>query len=381
MIKQSVKLLVLIMGFITLVIASCSSGKNALENGDYDKAVITAISRLKNNPNKQKAVYILQKGYDYALNRHLDRIGDIKQSNDIFKWERIITEYEQINYLANAIRDCPACLEAVPNTEKYIPELNDAKFAAAEARYNNGLNLLKQNNRLAAKQAYFDFERADRLFPAFKNVQNMLDSAYFAAVLRVVVEPVQVNSRFFKLSNEYFQNKIYEFMKNYETRSFVQFFTPDQASNSNLRFDHVITLSFDDFVVGQTYIKERIEDIKRDSIKIGETRDSLKRPIYTTAKGKLTTFEKSITSTGLLDFQIKDMNGVVITQEKMPGTFVWLDTWGNFRGDERALTEQDKALLNRRESIPPAPQDLFIEFTKPIYGQLISKVRNFYSRY
>ena len=84
-------------------------------------------------------------------------------------------------------------------------------------------------------------------------------------------------------------------MKNYETRSFVQFFTPDQASNSNLRFDHVITLSFDDFVVGQTYIKERIEDIKRDSIKIGETRDSLKRPIYTTAKGKLTTFEKSIT--------------------------------------------------------------------------------------
>ena len=161
----------------------------------------------------------------------------------------------------------------------------------------------------------------------------------------------------------------------------MQFFTPNQASNSNLRFDHVITLSFDDFVVGQTYIKERIEDIKRDSIKTGETRDSLKRPIYTTAKGKLTTFEKSITSTGLLDFQIKDMNGVVITQEKMPGTFVWLDTWGNFRGDERALTEQDKALLNRRESIPPAPQDLFIEFTKPIYGQLISKVRNFYSRY
>jgi hypothetical protein len=83
----------------------------------------------------------------------------------------------------------------------------------------------------------------------------------------------------------------------------------------------------------------------------------------------------------LLDFQIKDMNGVVISQEKMPGTFVWLDTWGIYRGDERALTEQDKVLLNRRESIPPPPQDLFIEFTKPIYSQLISKVRNFYSRY
>jgi hypothetical protein len=378
---KSVKFHALLIGLVTLVIASCSSGKKALQNGDYDKAVFTAINRLKNNPNKQKAVFTLAKGYDYALNRHLERINDIKLTNDIFKWERIVTEYQQINYLANAIRNCPACIDAVPDTEKYIAEVSDAKYFAAEARYNNGQKLLSQNNRLAAKQAYFDFEKAEQLYPDFKNAQSMIDSAYFAAVIRVVVEPVQVNSRFFKLSNEYFQNKIYEFMKNYETRSFVQFFTPDQALDSKLRFDHVITLSFDDFVVGQTYVKERIEDITRDSIKTDETRDSLKRPIYTTAKGKLTTFEKSITSTGLLDFQIKDMNGVVITQEKMPGTFVWLDTWGGFRGDERALTEQDKALLNRRESYPPPPQDMFIEFTKPIYSQLISKVRNFYSRY
>jgi hypothetical protein len=377
---KSVKFHALLIGLVTLVIASCSSGKKALQNGDYDKAVFTAINRLKNNPNKQKAVFTLAKGYDYALNRHLERINDIKLTNDIFKWERIVTEYQQINYLANAIRNCPACIDAVPDTEKYIAEVSDAKYFAAEARYNNGQKLLSQNNRLAAKQAYFDFEKAEQLYPDFKNAQSMIDSAYFAAVIRVVVEPVQVNSRFFKLSNEYFQNKIYEFMKNYETRSFVQFFTPDQALDSKLRFDHVITLSFDDFVVGQTYVKERIEDITRDSIKTDETRDSLKRPIYTTAKGKLTTFEKSITSTGLLDFQIKDMNGVVITQEKMPGTFVWLDTWGGFRGDERALTEQDKALLNRRESYPPPPQDMFIEFTKPIYSQLISKVRNFYSR-
>jgi hypothetical protein len=378
---KSVKFHALLIGLVTLVIASCSSGKKALQNGDYDKAVFTAINRLKNNPNKQKAVFTLAKGYDYALNRHLERINDIKLTNDIFKWERIVTEYQQINYLANAIRNCPACIDAVPDTEKYIAEVSDAKYFAAEARYNNGQKLLSQNNRLAAKQAYFDFEKAEQLYPDFKNAQSMIDSAYFAAVIRVVVEPVQVNSRFFKLSNEYFQNKIYEFMKNYETRSFVQFFTPDQALDSKLRFDHVITLSFDDFVVGQTYVKERIEDITRDSIKTDETRDSLKRPIYTTAKGKLTTFEKSITSTGLLDFQIKDMNGVVITQEKMPGTFVWLDTWGGFRGDERALTEQDKALLNRRESYPPPPQDMFIEFTKPIYSQLISKVRIFYSRY
>jgi hypothetical protein len=128
-------------------------------------------------------------------------------------------------------------------------------------------------------------------------------------------------------------------------------------------------------------VKERIEDIKKDSIKTGVTRDSTKRPVYTTATGKLTTFEKTIISSGILDFQIREMNGKIITHEKMPGTFVWTDIWGSYRGDERALTDNDKILLNRRETYPPAPQDLFLEFTKPIFDQVTYKVRNFYSRY
>lgn len=372
---------VLLIGLITLVLVSCSSGQKALQNGDYDKAVYTAINRLKSNPNKEKAVETLNKGYHYALNRHLNRIKDIKQTEDIFRWERIITEYQNINYLANAIADCPVCMEAVPEPEKFIAELSDAKYFAAEARYDHGKQLLAKNNRLAAKDAYFDFERAEQLYPNFKNAQEMMDTAYLAAVLRVLVEPVLVNSRIYKLSNQYFQDKIYEFMRNYETRSFVKFYTPEEAMVSKFKFDQVLSLNFDDFVVGQTYVKERIENIKKDSIKIGVTRDSLKKPIYATATGKLTTFEKTVTSSGLLDFQIREMNGKIIAHEKMPGTFIWEDTWGVFRGDERALTNDDKVLLRRRETIPPAPQDLFVEFTKPIYDQLTNKVKRFYASY
>ncbi len=372
---------VLLMGLITSILVSCSSGKKALQKGDYDKAVYIAINRLKSNPNKSKAKLTLSNGYKYALERHLSRINDIKLTDDIFKWEQVVNEYQNINYLANAITDCPVCMDAVPNPEKYIAETSDAKYFAAEARYNDGKKLLAKNNRTAAKGAYFDFEKAEQLYPDFKDAQSMMDSAYFAALIRVVVEPVLVNSRIYKLSNDYFQDKIYEFMKHYETKSFVKFYTPDEARVSKFKFDQVLSLNFDDFIVGQTYVKERIEDIKRDSIKTGVTRDSTKRPIYTTATGKLTTFEKTITSSGLLDFQIRDMNGVIITHEKMPGTFVWRDSWGSYRGDERALTDSDKRLLNRRETYPPAPQDLFIEFTKPIFDQLTYKVRDFYSRY
>jgi regulator of RNase E activity RraB len=151
---------------------------------------------------------------------------------------------------------------------------------------------------------------------------------------------------------------------------------------AKVKFDQVLQLNFDDFIVGQTYVKEKIEDIKRENVKIGETRDSARKAIYGTVTGKLTTFEKTITSTGLLDFQIIDLvTNKVINHEKMPGTDVWVDTWGTYRGDERALTDNDKALLNRKESRPPAPQDLFLAFTNPIYNQLTQKVNSFYNRY
>lgn len=370
------------IALIVLMINACSSGKKSLQSGDYDRAVYTAINRLKSNPTKAKAIETLRKGYDFALNRHLSRISDFKLTDDAFKWERIITEYEAINSLAYAIGDCPVCLSVIPNAQKYIEEVGDAKYFAAEARYTAGTKLLEKKNRADARDAYYNFKKANQFYPDFKDAKEKMDDAYWAAVIRVRVEPVKVNSRLYKLSNEYFQDKINEYLKDYESRSFIRFYTPQEAMMAKVKFDQVLELYFDDFIVGQTYVKEKIQDIKRENVKIGETRDSARKAVYGTVTGKLTTFEKTITSTGLLDFQIIDLaTNKVINHEKIPGTYVWADTWGTYRGDERALTDNDKALINRKESRPPAPQDLFLAFTKPIYSQLTQKVSNFYKRY
>lgn len=370
------------IGITILIFNSCSSGKKSLQSGDYDRAVYVAVNRLKSKPTKRKAIETLKAGYNYALDRHLDRINDLKLSDDIFKWEQIVAEYDAINGLAYTIGDCPACLAVIPDAPKYIAEVTDAKYFAAEARYNNGVKLLAKKNRASARDAYYNFEKAEQLYPDFKDAKTLMDNAYWEAVIRVRVETVQVNSRLYKLSNEYFQDKINEYLKNFESKSFVRFYSPKEAMLVKVKFDQVLQLDFDDFVVGQTYIKERIEEIKRENVKIGETRDSVPKAVYGTVRGKLTTFEKTITSSGLLDFKIIDLaTNKIINREKMPGTYIWADTWGTYRGDERALTDKDKALLNRRESRPSAPQDLFLAFTKPIYEQLTQRISAFYRRY
>lgn len=362
-----------------IIIFSCSSGKKSLERGDYDRAVYQAVNRLQKDPDNPKALRTLREAYTYARGEHLTRVRDISISADMYRWENVIREYEGLNNLIEAVRRCPACRQVISTEDRYVTQLNEARLKAAEVRYTEGIRLLNEKNRASARQAYENFERVEQLYPGFKDAKQKIEDAYWAAVLKVVVEPVIVGRGQYELTNEYFQNKIFEYLQSYERRSFIKFYTPKEVRNTKFVPDQVLTLSFDDFVVGQTFMKEKEVEVKKDSVIVGKVED---KNVYGTVKANFITFEKNITSTGLLDFRVMDWQTKnIITQEKMPGTFVWRDEWATFKGDERALNDVQKKLTKLKESPNPNPQFLFVEFTKPIYGQLTSKIQDFYRRY
>ncbi|MDQ3291204.1 MAG: hypothetical protein M3Q05_07935 [Bacteroidota bacterium] len=368
-----------LMYSLLFLIYACSSGKQSFEKGDYDKAVYQAVNRLQKDPNNKKALTTLQQAYRYAREDHQNRIKDALNSSEVFHWEKVIQEYESLNSLIESVRRCPSCRQVIRTEDKFQVQLESAKEKAAEVRYNLGVKLLKENNRNSAKEAYQHFERADQFIPDYKDVKQKLNSAYLAALLKVVVEPVEIEKGIYQLSNEYFQNKIFEYLQHYEEKSFIKFYTPQEAKSNTLVPDHVLSLSFDDFVVGQTYLKEKEQEVSRDSVKTGTVEG---KDVYGTVKAKYITFEKTISSSGLLDFRVMDWKSKnVLTQEKMPGTFVWRDEWATYKGDERALSKEQKRKAKRRESPNPAPQFLFVEFTKPIYNQLTSKIESFYRKY
>lgn len=366
--------------FATLLFAACTTGKNALDKGNYDVSVFKAIDRLKSSPNNEEARYVLQVAYDLAIKDHLRRIDEAKVSTNGFKWENILSHYQKINQLSDEVNSSPAALSLINNPKKYLTEVEDSKYNAAAERYNLGVNQLDENNNVSAKNAYYNFEKAQYFYPNFKDVKTKLNEAYWAAVVKVVVQPVEVNSNYYKLSNQYFQDQISQFMANYQQNKFVIFYSEQQATKQKIVPNQVLRLSFDDFVVGQTYVKEKVEKLKKDSVVISETRANGK--VYGTVFATLSIFDKTVASSGLLDFTITDwQTGKIIKRKKLPGTFIWQDQWASYRGDERALTRQDLAMTKRREILPPAPATLFVEFTKPIYAQLVDEVNSFYSRY
>ncbi|RDC54451.1 hypothetical protein DU508_22090 [Pedobacter chinensis] len=363
-----------------IIIGGCTTGKNALQKGDYDASVAKAVSRLQNSPKNSEAMQVLKTAYDLALQDHLRKINEAKMSNNLFRWESIMYDYQKINQLADDINSCPACLALVPNPSKYIKEVAESKLNAAAARYESGMGYLNSNNRLSAKKAYYEFEKVQNLQPNYKDVKAKMEDAYWAAVTKVVVQPIMLNRSPYKLSADYFQQQIDQFISSYARNKFVIFYGEEQATKQKIVPDQVLSLNFDDFVVGQTYVKERVEKLKRDSVIVGETRD--RKPVYGTVKATLSIFEKNISSSGLLDMSIMDWQSKkIVRQQKFPGTYVWRDSWASFNGDERALDKNQLAMTRRKEVLPPPPDALFLEFTKPIYTQLVDNISYFYNNY
>ena len=365
--------------YLSILIVGCTTGKNALQKGDYDAAVSKAVDRLRSSPQNKEAMQVLPEAFDLAIKTHLRKIDEAKVSADALKWENIMYRYQKINQLSDEVNACPSCLNLVPNPPKYVKEFEDSRYRAAEARYLLGERSLRENNRQSAKVAYQHFVKAQSLYPSLRGVKEKIDDAYWAAVLKVVVQPAIINSNTYRLSNQYFQEQIANYLATYKGNTFVRFYSEEEAATQKIRPDQLVELHFDDFIVGQTYVKERVEKLQRDSVVIGENR---RGKIYGTVKATYSVFEKQVSSSGLLNFAVVDLStNKLLRNQKIAGTYVWKDYWASFRGDERALDRQQLALTRKREVMPPPPGNLFVEFTKPIYAQLVDHITSFYSRY
>jgi hypothetical protein len=123
--------------------------------------------------------------------------------------------------------------------------------------------------------------------------------------------------------------------------------------------------------------------MSRDSVKTGEaTVNGKKVPVYDKVTATIIKSRKVVRSRGLLSMEIFDyQTNKTLSREEIPGEFTWVNEWASFNGDERALTTSELNMTRNREQLPPPPQQLFIEFSKPIYDQVTSRIRRFYDKY
>ena len=383
---KSPKNLLILWLLTAVVFVSCNSGKKLYEQGNYYEAVMRSVERLRKSPNNKAAREALSNAYPMAVQTFKDDIQNQKQGRNAFRFTNEAYTYQKLNAMYESIQRSPAAQQVIPTPAKYYTALEDVKPLAAEEQYNAGSQQLSMGTRENAKQAYQYFVEADKFVPGYRDVEAKMDEAYHLSLLHVITHLRPVQGRMYDLSAELFFNEVNKTLTNIEQNEFVRFYTPQEAENANLsRPDQVLEIRFEDFVVGETHTTETIEKMSRDSVKVGEvTLDrGGKRDVYGTVTADVSIYRMEVVSRGIVNLSIGNDgtdNRNLLFQD-FPGQFVWFNEWGRFNGDERALTSRQLNLCRNRRIEPIPPQQMFVEFTKPIYQQLNGRLRNFYRNY
>lgn len=382
---HSKKFFLAVLVFLSFL-TGCNSSKKMLETGNYQQAVMQSVEKLKNSPDNKNAREVLAQAYPLAIESAMDRLQNSNAMQSGFINTESVQIYEGLNGLYENIQRSPAAKEIIPNPKKYYKELGSLKPLAAEEQYLAGLQQLEMGTRENFKSAYFYFREANHYVENYKDVADKMAQSYDLSILKVLTDLKPVQSRLYDLSADVFYKEVDKTLRQIEQNEFIRFFTMEEAEKMNITNpDQYLVLNFEDFVVGETHTKERVEKMVSDSVKVSEItlKDGKKREIFDVVTAVVTINRMEVISKGIIGLNISEAytgNRVLINQD-FAGEFAWVNEWGNFNGDKRALTEKQLAICQNKNYPPMPPQQMFVEFTKPIHAQLNSRLANFYKGY
>ncbi|MBK5278574.1 MAG: hypothetical protein JJE09_06890 [Bacteroidia bacterium] len=358
---------------IVLVLNGCSSGKSAYKHGDYYDAVLTAVQRLRQNPDHKKSREILKLSYQPAVDYLETDVQNQINSNANFKYSAAVRDYEKINNLYEQIRASPGALKVVPSPKSKYKELTDMKNKAAEESYEAGIQSMMRSSRQDAKDAYFYFSDANIYVPGYRESIEMIEKAKFNATLKVIVESGLGN-----LYDWNFDPVIF----GYTANQFVKFYTPRNAEDNKIgKADQFLKVIVNGYKEGFPSISKRVEE-QKDSVKTGEkTVNGKKVPAFEQVSAKVTIFEKKVTARGSLTLLIVDgENKAELRNADIASDVTWTDSWAIYSGDLRALGSGNKKLVERRE--PNMGRDYLRNQTKvELDKKLAEAMRAFYQNF
>ena len=372
---------------IILLLTACSTGEKALQQGNYYDAMMKAVSRLSSDPDNKKATKVVRDGYPLAIAYYQEEIDHTLTSNDPFRWKETLGIMLTVNRMSDEIRRIPAARKLVSSPKNYTSELADVQNRAAQEYYDAGTDALNRKTRETAKQAYLYFQSADGLVRGFKDTKQKMLETKDLATLKVVVEQIPVNGKY-EYSAQFFYDNVFQMLnQKFQEKDFVHFFSPEQAEKIHLNYpDMVLQMGFYDFYIDRPQHSEVEKDLSaqiEEKYQVKINKDStITRTRMIPKRGKIKILTDQVASGGLLEMKaVEFQSQKIIFTDKIPGQYTWQNKYGIFVGDNEVLDDELKAILNNKMVMPPAPQDMFVLFTKPIFSQLADKLGAYFRQY
>jgi len=378
------KIYFLLFVVISFWIVGCKSASKLYDKGNYDEAVQVAAKKLQKDPNDSKLRSVIQDAYRYAVTDHENKIQGYMASDNELKWEWMYYEYSALQSMYNSIFRTPSVFELIHPAD-YSSELNENASKAADVHYNHGMSWMNNNDKQSFKTAYREFQVAIGFSPGNATIQNALNQAYDNALTLVVVTPTNdygfsYSSYNYQLQN--FENDIIRTLQSNSGNEFVKFYSPIDAQRLNIIPDEIVETHFTQLNIGRIKDNYSTRDVSKEVVikEIVYKPDSVVKQ-YAKVNARITATKRTMYSEGNLSLVVHDNNGRPIWNDNIGGSESWSTEFISYTGDERALSDDDKKLLNKTRDNPPREEETISCLKESIYKDFISRLRNYYSRY
>jgi hypothetical protein len=378
------KLYTTVLAIALVFTYSCKTASKSFQKGDYTDAIERGVKKLQKDPYDYETKDLVQKSYNYTINEHEDQIRILGNSKDDDRYEKIYQEYRAMQQLYTVIHQYPAVAQMIKHKD-YSEFVATYADKAAEVHVDRAERWMDENTKDAFRQAYKEYNVALSYRSSDYDLRRRRDSVYDMAVTRVVIASIQ-NYGGYNYGGSYqvqnFQRDIMRTLSSNMNNDFVKFYTESEARSRDITPDQVMELNLSRISLGQPYDVRSSREVSKEVVvkEIVYKPDSVVKQ-YATVKAQVITTKRTLLSQGDLYITVRDTIGRSIWNDRFTGQHKWETQFSSYTGDERALSDADKNLLNQNNATPPTEDQVMEELMQQIRNDLSYRLRNYYTRY
>ena len=383
-----------IITVLFLALSSCVGRKQIekqLNTGNYDQAINNALKKLETNKNakrKQDYVLMLRDAYYKVVEDNHYRINQLKQDGNPEYYETIYNLYTRLDSRQNSIKSVLP-LQINGKTIKfkfnnYTSDIIDYKSKVSDYKYSQAKQLLSSSDKYNAREAYGLLEDVEYINPNFKDVRSLMDQAHFKGTDFVIVSVKNETNQIVptRLEEELLDFDTYGLNDNFWTLYHANasaeinydYAMQLQLKRINISPEHVYEKEYvreAEIVDGWEYVLDENGNVAKDSSGNDIKQDKIVRVLARLSEVQQV---KSTQVIGQVVFTDLKQNQVL---ESFPidSEFIFENFYGRFRGDRRALSDDDKRLLGNRAVPFPTNEQMVYDTNEDLKQKLKSIIK------
>jgi hypothetical protein len=357
---------------ISFFLISCNSSQKMLERGQYDRAIDRATEKLMKKPNNSKELGVLKEAYELANMFDKERIEFLELEGREESWVEIYELYEQLNWRQNKVRRLPSQIRNEFTFYNYDNEIVESKMAAAEVSYKRGIEFLEQGDKMSARQAYNEFDRAAQIYPGYEDVDQKLYESHQLGMNHALYF-IENNSGM--VLPEFFDIEMKKTTLKDLNTHWLNF---DTYENENTDYDYFLVLNITEIAYSPETVERRIYSESKEiqdglryeldengNVKKDSTGNDIQVPNMVTVTAEITESEQKKTAFVAGSLDIFDLRSdQLIRTETASVEAVFQHRYGEFTGNRKALSEETEEIIGGRAVPFPGNEQMLMDATE-----------------